>query len=260
MTRNINQEEYAAKVNEIVDAAQRLIYTKGYQQMTIKDIRDEIGMSNGAFFHYFRSKQAVLEAFIERIRRDTEQSLQPILNDPHRSALDKLQGFLSTLDRLRSAQKASVVHLLRVWYADDNAVARVRVEAAVQSQRAPLLARIVSQGVDEGVFSTAFPDQAGRIILSLLQGMADTHAQLLLSLQRGSDELAVVTGVVTTHDAFLDAIERAIGAPSRSLERTSPEAIKRWLTVLRGGRVQLKGSPRAKKGRARTGEIDPASS
>ncbi|NPV57631.1 MAG: TetR/AcrR family transcriptional regulator, partial [Anaerolineae bacterium] len=38
MARNINPEEHNEKRNQIMDAAQRLIYTKGYQQMSIQDI------------------------------------------------------------------------------------------------------------------------------------------------------------------------------------------------------------------------------
>lgn len=251
MTRNINPDEYAAKVSEIIDAAQRLIYTKGYQSMTIKDIRDELGMSNGAFFHYFHSKQAVLEGFIQRIRVETEKPLLSILNDPRRSAIDKLQGFLATLDQLRNAQKDAVVHLLRVWHADDNAIVRLRVEAAVRSQRAPLLTRIVKQGVDEGTLSTAYPDQAGLVVLSLLQGMGDAHAQLLLSLQIDSDELAIVSEIVATHDAFLDAIERAVGAPRKSLRRTSAKATRTWLNAMRGNKKRQKRPVPVKKVRAR---------
>ncbi len=56
---------HAARRNEILDVAQRLIYTKGYEQMTIQDILSDLQISKGAFYHYFDSKQALLEAIIE---------------------------------------------------------------------------------------------------------------------------------------------------------------------------------------------------
>ncbi len=46
--------------NEILDVAQRLIYTRGYEQMTIQDILDDLGISKGAFHHYSGSRQALL--------------------------------------------------------------------------------------------------------------------------------------------------------------------------------------------------------
>src|SRR5215207_8473593 len=92
MARTVNKEEYTAKRNQILDAAQRLIFTKGYERMTLQDILAELQISSGAFYHYFDSKPAVLEAFIERIREAAEQPLLPIVQDPHLSALEKLQG------------------------------------------------------------------------------------------------------------------------------------------------------------------------
>ena len=69
MARILKEEEYTVKRNEILDVAQRLIYTKGYEQMTIQDMLDDLQISKGAFYHYFDSKQAVLEALVERIGR-----------------------------------------------------------------------------------------------------------------------------------------------------------------------------------------------
>lgn len=234
MARTVNKEEYAAKRNEILDAAQRLVYTKGYERMTLQDILAAAQISSGAFYHYFDSKPAVLEAFIERMRREVEQPLLPIIRDPGLSAIDKLQRFFDTLDRLRIAHKADVVSLGRVWYTDDNAIVRQKVDAAVLEQRAPLLAAIVRQGMQEGVFTVAYPDQAGEVILALLQGMGNAHAKQLLSIGQQPDELRCIDDIVATHAAYMEAIERVLGAPPNSLYRTDAEAVRVWVVALRG--------------------------
>jgi AcrR family transcriptional regulator len=234
MARTVKEQEYAEKRNEILNAAQRLVYTKGYERMTIQDILADLQISSGAFYHYFDSKPAVLEAFIERIKEETEKPLLPIIHDPHLSALEKLQGFFATLDRLRIAHKADVVRLGRVWYTDDNAIVRQKVDEAVLEQRAPLLTEIVRQGVREGVFTTAYPNQAGEVILSLLQGMGNAHARLLLSVDRETDEQRRVEEIVAVHAAYMDAVERVLGAPPNSLYRTDAEAVKVWVAALRG--------------------------
>jgi len=218
-------------VARVDDAAQRLVYTKG---MTLQDILADLHISSGAFYHYFDSKPAVLEAFIERIRQAVEQPLLPIVHDPHLPALDKLQRFFDTLDRLRIAHKTDVVKLARIWYTDANAIVRQKVDEAVLEQRAPLLTEIVRQGIQEGVFTTAYPDQAGEVILSLLQGMGNTHARLLLSLEQERDDMRCINNIVTTHAAYMDAIERVVGAPSNSLYRTDAEAVNVWVAALRG--------------------------
>src|SRR5258706_3444674 len=127
MARVVKEKEYAAKRNEILDVAQRLVFTKGYERMTIQDILDALAISKGAFYHYFDSKPALLEAFIERGQDELEQRLRAIVDDPHPSALEKLQRFFAILDRARISQQAFLADLAHVWFADDNAIVREKV-------------------------------------------------------------------------------------------------------------------------------------
>jgi TetR/AcrR family transcriptional regulator, transcriptional repressor for nem operon len=237
MARTVKPEAFAAKRGEILNAAQRLVFTKGYEQMSIQDILDEVQISSGAFHHYFDSRGALLEAFVERIKQETEKPLLPIIHDPNLSAIQKLQGFFDTLDRLRIANKADVVKLGRVWYTDANAIVRLKVDEAIFQQRAPLLTEIVRQGISEGCFTIAHPDNAGEVLMSLLHGMGNTHARLLLSFDQERDDLSCVEAIVATHAAYMDAIERVLGAPSHSFSRTGAEAVNVWVAAIRGSHV-----------------------
>jgi AcrR family transcriptional regulator len=232
MARTVKPEAVAAKRREILDAAQRLVMTKGYEQMSIQDVLDEVQISSGAFHHYFDSRGALLEAFVERVKQETNKPLLPIIHDPRLSAIEKIQGFFDTLDRLRSAHKADLVRLGRIWYTDANAIVRLKVDEAVFQQRAPLLTEIVRQGIREGIFTTAYPDQAGEVLMSLLQSMGNTHARLLLSFEQERDEKRCIEEIVATHAAYLDAIERVLGAPPHSFSRTDAEAVNVWVAAL----------------------------
>lgn len=238
MARTVKPEEFAAKRREILNATQRLVLTRGYEQMSIQDILDEVQISSGAFHHYFGSRRALLEAFIEHIKQESGKPLLPIIHDPKLSAIEKLQGFFNTLDRLRIAHQADIVKLVRVWYTDDNAIIRQKVDEALLEQRAPLLTEIVHQGVREGSFTAAYPDQAGEVIMSLLQSMGNIHARLLLTLnqesdQEGNDERCIEQ-IVATRAAYIDAIERILGTLPHSFHRTDAEAVNIWVAAMRG--------------------------
>jgi AcrR family transcriptional regulator len=235
MVRTVNQEEYTAKRNEILDAAQRLIYTKGYERMTIQDILAQLGMSNGAFFHYFGSKAAVLEALIARMQLEAEQALLPIVHDPEATALEKLQRYFMTLDRAGGMYTDFIANLLRVWLADDNAIVREKIYAGMAERRGPLLATIIRQGIREGVFKTAYPDQAGQIVQYMVRGMGDTLVKLMLLLDEAPNQANVVAEIVATYAAYADALERLLGAPSGFLYRYDLEAMQRLVTTLRNG-------------------------
>ncbi len=124
MARIVKEEEYAIRRNEILDAAQKLIYTKGYNQMTIQDVLDELKISKGAFYHYFNSKQALLEALIERIQMEANEMLTPIVDDPHLSAMEKLQRYFDTASKWKMARKNLMIEIMRTWYADEIAGAQ----------------------------------------------------------------------------------------------------------------------------------------
>src|SRR5947199_10318260 len=124
MARTVNEAAYEARRNAILDAAQRAVETTGYEQMAIADILGELQISSGAFYHYFDSKPALLEALVERIGNQLEQLVLPIIHDPRLSALDKLQRFFATLDREKRAHKRLVLAYLYVWYGDENAILR----------------------------------------------------------------------------------------------------------------------------------------
>jgi len=154
VARPVKPEEFAAKRGEILDTAQRLVLTKGFQQMSVRDILDELQISSGAFHHYFSSRGALLDALIERIQGAVAAEMLPLVNDPQRTALEKLQGFFDRLDQLRAAQQATITAVAPFWYTDDNAVVRLSVQEAVVKQRAPLLTQIVHKGLREGMFTS----------------------------------------------------------------------------------------------------------
>ena len=67
MARTLNPEVHAVRRDAFVDAAQRLIQARGYEQMSIQDVLDEVDASRGAFYHYFDSKAALLDAVVDRM-------------------------------------------------------------------------------------------------------------------------------------------------------------------------------------------------
>jgi AcrR family transcriptional regulator len=230
MARTIKAEEHAAKRNEILNAVLQLIYTKGYERMTIQDILSMTGISSGAFYHYFDTKPAVLEALVEKMQEEAKATLLPAIHAPHLDAIEKLQAFFNTIDTMRLSQKTRILELIRVWYNDDNAIVRQKVDAAILAWRAPLITELVHQGIQEERFNTAYPDYAGIMIVSLLQGMANYHAKLMLGLESDS---ACVEAIVSSHTAYMDAIERLLGAAPNSLTRINYEAVSFWVSAVR---------------------------
>jgi Tetracyclin repressor-like, C-terminal domain len=92
--------------------------------------------------------------------------------------------------------------LLRVWCSDDNAVLRQKLRPGIADRIAPLLADIIGQGVQEGVFTVAYPDQMGRVIVALIQDLNDRLAELVLTAESGPRTLRTVEHTMIVLIAF----------------------------------------------------------
>ncbi len=237
MARSVNVAEQAARRDAILDAAQRLILSKGYERLTIQDILEDLRISKGAFYHYFDSKPAVIEALTERLVGDSERALAPIVEDPEMGAVRKLQLFFGEIIRWKSERQNLLVAMLPIWYAADNVTFRLLVDRATAKRLAPLLSVIVRQGVDENQFATAYPEQAGAIIIAVVQALQDAMALQLLAAAHRSTAAPKVKEMVATHWAHIEAIERYLGVPAGTLYRADAHAVNSWIAALRGAQT-----------------------
>ena len=64
MARNKHPEQ---TVQLILDTATRLFLQKGYDKTTLQDIIDATGLSKGAIYHHFASKEAIIIAVVDRM-------------------------------------------------------------------------------------------------------------------------------------------------------------------------------------------------
>jgi AcrR family transcriptional regulator len=229
MARIVKEEAYAARRKDILDTAQRMVYTKGYEQMTIQDILDHLHISKGAFYHYFDSKGAVLEALVMRMAvNEAVPLIGSIVEDPHLSALEKLHGYFDASARWKTEEKAFMLELLRVWRSDENAIFRQKMSAQSLKWIAPLLTDIIRQGVREGVFNTPYPDQAAYVVVYILLGMSETLIDMIASGEAKREDEITGTAVTTYIDALTDALERVLGAKKGSIHLIDPEFLKEW--------------------------------
>ena len=229
MARIVKEDEYNAKRNEILDIALRLIYSKGYEQMTIQDILDGLQISRGALYHYFDSKHALLDALVNRMAKEAEQAILPVVQNPDLSALQKLQGYFDSSASWKTMQKEMIISLLRMWYTDENALIRQKLTSGSIKQIALLLAPVIRQGIQENVFTTRFPEQVAVIVAGVALSFSDTIIELMLS--PNPDQTTFQKSEIIL-DAYVDTIERIVGAPSGSLKVFEPDAFKEWWGVL----------------------------
>jgi AcrR family transcriptional regulator len=233
MARTVKEKEYAERRNDILQVAQKLVYSKGYDQMSIQDILDELKISKGAFYHYFDSKQALLSAMIDYAVQESMVIIGPIVKDPDLPALPKFMKFFNSAATWKTDRKDFLLAIYRAWYSDDNALLRLKITASSAEQFCPLLSEIIYQGIAEGVFQCTYPEQLGSVVFSLLLGMGDAIGSKLMAIidcpPADSQRFQLLTYFEEILDTYTDAFERVLGAPQGSLKLMDREMLKKWV-------------------------------
>jgi AcrR family transcriptional regulator len=225
MARTVNATRHTVRRDAFLDAAQGLIQTKGYEAMSVQDLLDNLEASKGAFYHYFDSKQALLEAVIERFADSALAAVSPILNDPDLPALRKLERVFAGIARFKAEQKDLVVAIMEVWNSDGNAIVREKLRRLTARLMVPLVARVVRQGIDEGTFSVSSPEETAKVFLALMEGFQELAMDYFLARQAGRISFDDVRRSMTS---FTEAFERVLGVPQGSLGLTDEPTLRFW--------------------------------
>jgi AcrR family transcriptional regulator len=225
MARTLNPEVHAVRRDSFVDAAQRLISTKGYERMSVQDVLDELNASRGAFYHYFDSKTALLDAVTERLVDQGLAAIEPMAMDPDKSALDKFEALFAGLAEYKAGQRDLILGFMRAWLADENAIIREHLRRGIVGRLESLLTAIVEQGVREGVFQVTSAQETGRVLVTLLQGINEDASRLFVDVVDG---LAPLSAFESRLGAYLEAFERILGAQSGSLKFPDTTVIHDW--------------------------------
>ncbi len=225
MARTVNPQKHAVRRDAFVDAALRLIQTKGYEQMSIQDVLDALGASRGAFYHYFDSKAALLDAAMERLLDTGTAIAREVAADPGVSATEKFGAVFTNIASWKNARRELMLKVLQIWLSDENAVVREKLRRGLAEQMTPVLTDIIRQGCREGVFTVASPEDAARVVVALLSGTQEIAGELYLGRVQHTIPLETVERTLA---AFATAYERILGAPSGSLRLVDPETIRLW--------------------------------
>ncbi|GAB6613467.1 MULTISPECIES: TetR/AcrR family transcriptional regulator [Bacillus] len=163
-------KEYEERRKEILETAERLFITKGYTKTTVNDILKEIGIAKGTFYHYFKSKEEVMDEIIMRIIKEDVAKAKVIVSNPNIPVLEKLFRVL-----MEQSPKSGDVKdkMIEQFHQPNNA--EMHQKSIVQSiiHLSPVLAEILEQGIDEGVFSTPYPQETIELLLSSAQVIFD---------------------------------------------------------------------------------------
>ena len=161
MARNKYPEE---TVEAILNAAYRLFLEKGYDNASLQDITDATGLSKGAIYHHFKSKEDIFLTICGRIGAENARILGEIRDDKSLTGLEKLQTIF------RAALSRSHNHTLmnmRPYLLRNPRFLALQIQDIYQEVAPRYIQPILEQGAADGTLSVAHPKEAAEAIMLL---------------------------------------------------------------------------------------------
>ncbi len=154
---------------EIVSASRSLFLSQGYENTTMQDVMTKLQIAKGTTYHYFKSKEELLDAVVEDMAAEYVGIVEISLDETKGNALDKMRVLISS-GRIASPS----IDIMDCLHRLDNRGMHARLLAVTLIRLAPLYARVISQGCEEGIFHVEHPLECAEILLAGIQFVTDT--------------------------------------------------------------------------------------
>ncbi len=160
MARNAHPEE---TVNLILTVAYRLFMEKGYEHTSIQDIINHLGgLSKGAIYHHFKSKEDILIAVAEAMASESNQMLERIRDRTDLNGKEKLKTIFK--ESINRSVQNDIFTVAPDFHRNPKLLFSL-LHDTVDNAAPDYLLPILKQGISDGSVETDYPEQLAELIL-----------------------------------------------------------------------------------------------
>ena len=193
-------KEAAERRNEILDVAERMFCTNGYDNTSTNDILAEIGIARGTLYYHFKNKEDILDAMIDRILDETIKKAEKIALDASMPVLERLTKTVlaANVDTKTGSMILEQVHKTQ------NALMHAKMQERLLSRLIPLFVKIIEDGISQNMMQTDYPEETMQMLLLYANTVFDdfieyteeekkkmvlafiSNSEILLHMEKGS--------------------------------------------------------------------------
>ena len=153
-------KEAEERKNEILDVAERLFGTKGFDGTSTSDILNEIGIARGTLYYHFKSKEEILDAMISRIMSRLIEKVEVIAVQKNIPVLERLTMMMLSLN---VSDGNFGQELLKQIHKPQNALMHQKMEKSLLSGINPIITDLIREGMEQGICQTDYPEEAAEM-------------------------------------------------------------------------------------------------
>lgn len=154
-------KEAAVRRNEILDAAEHLFVTKGFDKTSTNDILARVGIARGTLYYHFKSKEDILNAMIERITETLVGRAGKIASQKEIPLLQRLTETMMALNL-----DSDLGHeIMEQVHKPQNALMHQKMQEHLLAGVIPLLTGMIEEGIAQGICQTDYAAEAAEMLL-----------------------------------------------------------------------------------------------
>ncbi|WP_286079005.1 TetR/AcrR family transcriptional regulator [Faecalibaculum rodentium] len=197
-------KDAAARRSEILDAAEKLFGTKGYDATSTGDILRELGIARGTLYYHFKSKEDILDAMIDRLTQALAARAAGVLDRKDIPVLQRLTLMMQSLQ----VNNALGHEIMSQVHKPQNALMHQKMQERLLTAIVPLVTLLLQEAQEQGLCQTRYPEEVAEMTL-LYSSTAFDELSGLSEEKRQEKVLA-----------FIYNLERLLQMPEGSLLET----------------------------------------
>ncbi len=159
------------KKDQILDTSLQLFMKKGFDATSISDILSQLDIARGTLYYHFESKEAIMDAIIERLLNQVLEKIEKLMTNDSLSQTEKFMGFFTSINLTQLTGDEEIVDYFNQ---PQNALFHEKSNRLLIKKLSPVLAQIISEGMESGLFDTPFPAETAELILVGITGFVDS--------------------------------------------------------------------------------------
>ena len=147
--------------NEILDVAEELFVTKGYDNTSTNDILNRVGIARGTLYYHFKSKEDILNAMIERINESLVVRARTIAADTSIPVIDRIVRTIAGLN-----VDSDIGHeIIDQVHKPQNALMHQKMQKNLAAGIVPIIVSLVDESSEQGIFNIPYPAETIEMLI-----------------------------------------------------------------------------------------------
>ena len=196
-------KEAEERKNEILDVAEELFATKGFDKTSTGEILERVGIARGTLYYHFNSKEEILDGVIQRIVDKGMAEAAKVAENLNLTVTEKMTMSVLALN----VDSGIGDEVMKQVHKPQNALMHQKMRDNLLKGIIPIITKITEEGIQQGFFQTDYPREAAEMIMIYSHVAFDDIYE-----QEGEEQM------LKRVQGFIYHTERILGAKPGSLQ------------------------------------------